>query len=267
LPGAQDSPATQTIRSDDQGATQKLDPGGKSPISAGTEKISGTAGAGIAGTAAGGAAGAGIKSAADTPSTGVAKKPGPTPGTPGDETRLSKRGKSGSRRGRMLRAVLLIIGLAGIIGTIATVKSQDPKTKVSPSAHPKPSASPSKGPVQIGETVEKANLLASVVRVNRNFVPPDPAIKAEAGKQFVAVEFKLTNKDSSAVIVKSQRQFKMKDSNNVGYQVSPIGAPDPKFPEGILNPQQTVDGWIAFQVPVEAKGLKLVFNAAVPRVR
>jgi len=167
----------------------------------------------------------------------------------------------------MLKAILLIVGLAGIIGTIVSVKSQDPKTKVSPSASASPSVSPSKEPVQIGETVEKANLLASVVRVNRNFVPADPAIKAGEGKQFVAVEFKLTNKDSSAVIVKSRRQFKMKDSNNVSYLVSEIGSPDPKFPEGILNPQQTVDGWIAFQVPVEARGLRLVFNAAVPRVK
>lgn len=167
-----------------------------------------------------------------------------------------------ARRGRTIKFALLGLGLIGIVVGFL-FNNQDEKAPTSGNA-PARGTSPASGPAKVGEVVEKANLSASVMKVNRNFTHPDPAIKPEPGKKFVVVEFKLTNKDPRAVNVSAARQFKLRDSTQTRYEVSPIGAPDPKFPEGTVAPGQTVTGWIAFQVPQESTGLRLLFDPSVP---
>lgn len=187
--------------------------------------------------------------------------------TLGDEIQPGRRSKrpqvsepASRRRGRTIKFALLG---AGVLAAVLAFALQNRASKTqTPQVGPVPQAT--QEAAKVGETVERANLAASVLARNLNFVNPNPAIKPDPGKKFVVVEFKLTNKDTRAVTVSAARQFKLKDSTEARYEVSPKGAPDPKFPDGTVAPGQTVSGWIAFQVPQDSTGFRLLFNPSVP---
>lgn len=57
--------------------------------------------------------------------------------------------------------------------------------------------------------------------------------------------------------------MKLKDSTNAQYDVSIRGGGEPQFPDGELAPGDTVRGWIGFEVPTAASGLRFIFDAEV----
>lgn len=166
------------------------------------------------------------------------------------------------RRARAIKLAVLVLSLVSIIGIY--MYNQRQEANAPSGTQPSPGAVETDRAAPPGQPVEKANLEATVLKVNRNFTHPDPAIKPAAGQRFVVVEFRLTNKDTRAVRISAPRQFKLRDSTQKRYEPSPAGAPDPKFPDGTVAPGQTVVGWIAFQIPVESKGLRLLFDPSVP---
>jgi len=128
-------------------------------------------------------------------------------------------------------------------------------------------ASFSPPPVKVGEEVEKANLRTAVLDVTSDAKPVDANQKPDLGQKFAAVDFKLTNNDSRAVMFTAANALRLVDSAGGVHEPSAIGAPDPRFPDGIVAPAQVVQGWIAFQIPSNLSVKQLKFDARkVPKI-
>ncbi len=110
--------------------------------------------------------------------------------------------------------------------------------------------------------VKKGSLEATVLS-SGPFTSTNQFSKPAAGNKFVAVELQVKNTGTKPAALSSLLQFKLRDSTNAQYDVSFTGSKDPKFPEGELTGGTTNRGFVTFEVPQAATGLKFVFDANV----
>ncbi|MGH2772657.1 MAG: DUF4352 domain-containing protein [Actinomycetota bacterium] len=165
----------------------------------------------------------------------------------------------------------LVLALLVLLGVVLIVFASRGEEKAAPGAKSSQEQKDSKSKedkddaAKIGEPAELAKLQGTVIRVNRNAQASKPEQAPPPGQKYFAVEFRLTNRDDRPVTIVAVNQFKLKDAADRKYGISDTGVPDPRFPDGVVAPGQTVQGWIAFQIPSDASKLRLQFNAKVPR--
>lgn len=114
----------------------------------------------------------------------------------------------------------------------------------------------------VGDIVKKGDLEASILKVEPNYVSANEFERPEAGKKIVAVQLNLKNNGDDAEHISTLLQFQLKDASNAQYTITLMG-PDPRFPDGELTAGDTVQGYVPFEVPATATGLKFIFDADV----
>lgn len=160
------------------------------------------------------------------------------------------------------------------VGTVGDVpRSEEPATPSedvtqqgteAPAAEaPKTEAPATSSDFKVGDVVKKGNFEAVVLSVNPNFKPTNEFEKPEAGNKFYAVEFQVKNNDKESEALSTLLQFKLKDSSNAQYDIGFMGTPDPRFPDGELAAGDTARGWVGFEVPTNASGMKFIFDSSV----
>ncbi len=96
-------------------------------------------------------------------------------------------------------------------------------------------------------------------------VPEDDFATPDDGKKFIAVDMVIVNQSDEAVSISTMLQMALKDETGQNYPVDFMAgmAIDESSVDGELAPGERVRGKIGFQVPIEAQGLKFVFDESL----
>lgn len=163
-------------------------------------------------------------------------------------------------------ALVVLIGIA-----MASSGGEDEPEKIGSTGTTEPAddatttttAAPNNGPFKVGDIVRRGDLEAAVLSVNADYAPNNDYIRPDAGNKFVGVELQVKNTGTESETLSTLLQFKLRDASNAQYDIDVFGVPDPRFPDGELAAGDTNRGWIGFEVPDDAGGLKFVFDADV----
>jgi hypothetical protein len=115
----------------------------------------------------------------------------------------------------------------------------------------------------IGDIVEITNLAIQILQVN--YPEGSGIIQPKEGYKFVEVDLQIENLGDSIREINSVAQMYLKDSTGQKYTFH-LGAQsviDSGLPDDELRPGERIRGQIGFQVPSEADGLVLVFDAEI----
>jgi pSer/pThr/pTyr-binding forkhead associated (FHA) protein len=95
-------------------------------------------------------------------------------------------------------------------------------------------------------------------------VQPNDFSQPNEGKKFMAVDLLLVNKSQSAVLTSAVSQVSIKDNTNQKYDVDIMAsmATGVGSVDGELAAGEKLRGKVGFQIPTNAQGLQLVFDAS-----
>ncbi len=98
-----------------------------------------------------------------------------------------------------------------------------------------------------------------VTDVQRNYQTGNQFAQPESGKEFVVVSVQIENNSDSTMSYNTY-DFKLQDSNGVQQSESVMALTEGKLNSGSLAPKGKVAGKLAYQVPANDAGLKLLFE-------
>jgi hypothetical protein len=150
----------------------------------------------------------------------------------------------------MIISVLVILTFVGAFAWIraSTLKSLRTKTVE----------------IAVGQAGRSGDVLVKVIEWNAS--NGDAANIPKAGEEFIIVEVQVKNIGSRAerVFIRSEMDLKSEDPKPY---LSSRYVPDPIFPDGDIGPGQTVQGNVAFRVPLNAKRLFFTYGRFQTTVR
>lgn len=112
---------------------------------------------------------------------------------------------------------------------------------------------------KVGETASFDNKTITVTDVQRNYDTGNQFAQPESGKEFVIVTVKITN-DSDKTLDYNTFEFKMQDSNGVQQNEAITALSEGKLNSGSLAAGGKVTGKLAYEVPKDDTGLKLLYQ-------
>lgn len=155
--------------------------------------------------------------------------------------------------------VLTVIGVIIILIVIANlVNSKSGPTTIDGSNSPTATKPETITEYKVGETVNIDDRQITISDVQRNFQTGNQFSVPEDGKEFVALTVTIANNGDSEMNYGSY-DFKMQDSNGV-QQMESFVLSDGKLNSGSLAAGGKVTGKLAYQVPKDDAGLKLLFT-------
>ena len=158
--------------------------------------------------------------------------------------------------------VLIIIALI-VIGSIASGNKNETATTNTGdtnSSTPAPTPAAEKTEFAVGETATFDNKSITVKEVQRNYQTGNQFAQPESGKEFVLVTVDIANNGSSAMDYNTS-EFKLQDSNGVQQSESFTALSEGKLNSGSLAPGGKVTGKLAYEVPKDDTGLKLIYQS------
>lgn len=158
--------------------------------------------------------------------------------------------------------VLSIIGVVLafiIIASVAGGGSKTPTDSTSSTNSTNSSNTEEKTDFKIAETANIDDRKLTVNSIERNYSTGNEYLKPEAGKEFVVVTITIENNGKDSINFNTF-DFKMQDSNGVQLTEDFSAVSDGKLNSGSLAAGGKVTGKIAYQVPQDDKGLKLLFT-------
>lgn len=112
---------------------------------------------------------------------------------------------------------------------------------------------------KVGETASFDNKSLTVTEVQRNYDTGNQFARPEAGKEFVIVTVNITN-NSDKTLDYNTFEFKMQDSNGVQQNEAITALSEGKLNSGSLAAGGKVTGKLAYEVPKDDTGLKLLYQ-------
>ncbi|MFA5030369.1 MAG: DUF4352 domain-containing protein [Patescibacteria group bacterium] len=110
----------------------------------------------------------------------------------------------------------------------------------------------------VGDTVKISDYTMTINKIERKWQSPANYDKPESGREYVLAEVTITNEGKSSISYNTF-DFKMQDSNGVQKTEAYTMATN-KLNSGDLAPGGKITGNLVYDVPLDATGLKLLFN-------
>lgn len=149
-----------------------------------------------------------------------------------------------------------------LVVAIAASSGEDPATDVQVSgpaptseASPAPAATPS-GDRPVGATAKTGNLEVTVFGVTDPQPAPNRFEQPQAGFRFISVDVQVTNKSNRQERFSSLFGFSVLDGANRKYDPEFLSSVTPGAPEGEIPPGEAIRGFVVFEVPESATGLR-----------
>lgn len=152
--------------------------------------------------------------------------------------------------------VLIVIVLIGIGGAMG---GGDNATKTTNNNSSENKSEEEKTEFKVGETASFDDKSITVTKVQRNYDTGNQFAQPESGKEFVIVTVKITN-DGDSTLDYNTFEFKMQDSDGVQQNEAFTALSDGKLDSGSLAKGGKVTGKLAYEVPKDDKGLKLLYQ-------
>jgi hypothetical protein len=174
-----------------------------------------------------------------------------------DSTGIKKKNWFASHK--VWTGVIAFFVLAGVLGAAGPDKSKSGEskgltTKATETATPAPKAVYSvNDPATIGDQT------LTVTGVQRNYNSGNQYVKPDAGKEYVVVSVTIQNNGSDQVSFTTY-DFQVQDSNGVQKTEAFVTGVENQLQSGNLAPRGKVSGNLAYEVPKEDTGLKLIFK-------
>jgi len=112
---------------------------------------------------------------------------------------------------------------------------------------------------KVGETASFDNKTITVTDVQRNYDTGNQFAQPESGKEFVIVTVNIVN-NSDSNLDYNTFEFKMQDSNGVQQSEAITALSEGKLNSGSLAKGGKVTGKLAYEVPKDDAGLKLLYQ-------
>ncbi|MFZ1301294.1 MAG: DUF4352 domain-containing protein [Candidatus Microsaccharimonas sp.] len=113
---------------------------------------------------------------------------------------------------------------------------------------------------KVGETASFDDKSITIKEVQRNYDTGNQFAKPESGKEFVLVTVEIANNGSSSMDFNSF-EFKLQDSSGVQQNESFTALSEGKLNSGSLASGGKVTGKLAYEVPKDDAGLKLLYQS------
>ena len=153
--------------------------------------------------------------------------------------------------------VIVVIVLIGAGGAAGGNKSNPTSGGTTDSATEKKAEEKTEFAVNEKATFDDKSI--TVTEVQRNFDTGNQFAQPESGKEFVIVTVNITN-DSDKTLDYNTFEFKMQDSNGVQQNEALTALSDGKLNSGSLAAGGKVTGKLAYEVPKDDAGLKLLYQ-------
>ena len=154
--------------------------------------------------------------------------------------------------------VLIVIAIAAIGGAMGGNKDSATNTGSSNSDSQTEKAE-EKTEFKVGETATFDDKSITVTDVQRNYDTGNQFAQPESGKEFVIVTVNIVNNSSSSLDYNTF-EFKMQDSNGVQQSEALTALSEGKLNSGSLAKGGKVTGKLAYEVPKDDAGLKLLYQ-------
>lgn len=156
--------------------------------------------------------------------------------------------------------LLTVIGVLVILAVIGSAASGGDKSGITSTGGTAQNAEQQKTEFVVGETVTFDDKSIAVTEVQRNYSTGNQFSQPEAGKEFVLVTVAITNNGSSSMDYNTF-EFKLQDSNGVQQSESFGALSEGKLNSGSLAAGGKVTGKLAYEVPKDDAGLKLLYQS------
>lgn len=154
--------------------------------------------------------------------------------------------------------LIIVIVLIGA-GSAAGNKDNTATNSGSTSNSPDTTKTEEKTEFKVGETASFDNKTVTVTDVQRNYDTGNQFAQPESGKEFVIVTVNIIN-NSDKTLDYNTFEFKMQDSNGVQQNEAFSALTEGKLNGGSLAKGGKVTGKLAYEVPKDDAGLKLLYQ-------
>lgn len=158
--------------------------------------------------------------------------------------------------------VLSVIGIVIVVGIIASAVSGDKNDTATSDGNSSSQASKSeeKTAFAVGEKATFDDKSITITNVQRNYDTGNQFAQPESGKEFVLVTVEIANNGKNAMDYNTF-EFKLQDSNGVQQSESFTALSEGKLNSGSLAAGGKVTGKLAYEVPKDDTGLKLLYQS------
>ena len=154
--------------------------------------------------------------------------------------------------------VLIVVVLIGVGGAMGGEKNNT-ATNTGNSGGSQSEKTEEKTEFKVGETASFDDKSITVTEVQRNYDTGNQFAQPESGKEFVIVTVQITN-NSDSTLDYNTFEFKMQDSNGVQQNEAFSALTEGKLNSGSLAKGGKVTGKLAYEVPKDDAGLKLLYQ-------
>jgi len=171
---------------------------------------------------------------------------------------LNNKSKNWFARHKILTVIIAVVVLGGIAGAAGGESSETSNTSsTQESSTPK---TEEKTEFAVGETIDIDNKQLTVTSIERNYETGNQFSKPESGNEFVLVTVTIQN-NSKSDLMYSTFNFQLQDSNGVKHNEAITALTEGRLNTGTLAPAGKITGKLAYEVPKDDTGLKLVFES------
>ena len=112
---------------------------------------------------------------------------------------------------------------------------------------------------KLGQSAKTGDFTVTVYAIQDPFVSSNPLAKPKAGNRLVTVDVQVTNKTKKQIRFSSLTGFHLLDSQHHQYDedITIKFTLQPSSPDGKIPPKESVRGFVGFEIPSAATGLRL----------
>jgi hypothetical protein len=121
---------------------------------------------------------------------------------------------------------------------------------------PAPTSAPASGDRPVGATAKTGNFDVTVFAVTDPQPAPNRFEQPKAGFRYIAVDVQVANKSNRQERFSSLLGFSLLDAENRKYDPEFLSSLTPGPPEGEVPPGEAIRGFVVFEVPEAAAGLR-----------
>jgi hypothetical protein len=156
----------------------------------------------------------------------------------------------------LIVAAVLVVVIGGAAALVASSDSGDTTTTTGKDT-PAPTAKPPAQDVyKLGQTAHTGDFDITLHQVKDPYTPTNQFETPRPGNRYVAVEMEAKNTSGSNKTLSTLLGAEVTDSLNRPWDIALAGMDLPQL-DGDVQAGQNRRGWIVFEVPQDAKGLKL----------
>jgi hypothetical protein len=163
-----------------------------------------------------------------------------------------------SRVNRLLS--LLAVGVALFAAVASTGENEPQRVDESSSGTEEGSTSGEPEEFAVGDLVELGDWRVRVHGVTDPVQSTDQFLQPPAGQRWVAVDVEVTNAGDQAETMSSALCFQLVDDQNRTFNQTVTGASGAATPDGDVAAGASLRGAVEYEVPADARGLRLNFS-------